>query len=165
MSEICCFSGHREIKQDQIKEVYRLLEQSITYCIEKGCVDYRAGGAMGFDTFAALTVLKLKIRYPQIKLHLVLPCKNQDACWSKQDKDLYRFIIGRADSVRYVSEKYYPGVMYKRNRALADGSSLCIVYLEKRSGGTAYTASYAKGKGVRVINLREKMQPTNIRPA
>lgn len=157
MPEICCFSGHREIKQDQIKSVYRVLERSIEYFTEKGCVDYRTGGALGFDTYAALTVLKMKLKYPQIKLHLILPCKDQDARWSSSDKQLYRFILERADSVEYVNERYSQGVMYARNRALVNGSSVCLVYLERKHGGTAYTASYAEKAGVRVINLRDKI--------
>ena len=38
-----------------------------------GYLYFGAGGALGFDTLAAQTVLDLKKDYPQIKLILVLP--------------------------------------------------------------------------------------------
>ena len=38
---------------------------------------YGAGGALGFDTLAAQTVLDMKKEYPQLRLILVLPCEDQ----------------------------------------------------------------------------------------
>ncbi len=44
----------------------------------------------------------------------------------------------------------------KRNRHLVDYSSACICYLNKSTGGTAYTVEYAKKRGLQIINLAEK---------
>ena len=52
-----CFTGHRNITSDiQLLRVdmYDKLERAI---INGGIVDYYAGGALGFDTLAAETVL------------------------------------------------------------------------------------------------------------
>ena len=43
--------------------------------------------------------------------------------------------------------------MFKRNRHLVDNSSVCVCYLTKDSGGTAYTVRYAKEKGLEIVNL------------
>ena len=43
--------------------------------------------------------------------------------------------------------------MHKRNRHLVDNSSLCIAYLTKESGGTAYTVNYARQSGLTIINI------------
>jgi len=42
--------------------------------------------------------------------------------------------------------------MHKRNRHLVDNSSVCVCYLNKENGGTAYTVDYAGKKGLELIN-------------
>lgn len=44
------------------------MEREIERSIQAGYVYFGAGGALGFDTLAAQMVLKLKERYPDIKL-------------------------------------------------------------------------------------------------
>ena len=48
-----------------------------------------AGGALGFDTLAAQTVLEMKKEYPQLRLILVLPCENQTRGWHSEDIAVY----------------------------------------------------------------------------
>ena len=110
---------------------------------------------MGFDTLAANTVIKLRTKYPNIKLILVLPCKTQSSGWKHTDIDEYERIKAAADKVVYTSEVYYRGCMHKRNRHLVDNSSLCICYLTEDRGGTYYTVNYAKENGLQIINIAE----------
>ena len=77
--------------------------------------------------------------------------------WSERDKTIYAFVLKNADSVCYAEESYVRGCMHKRNRMLVDGSDFCVAYLTSKSGGTAYTCSYAAKKGVRIINTSELM--------
>ena len=53
----------------------------------------------------------------------------------------------------YVSRQYTRGCMHERNRHLVDNSSVCVCYLNRESGGTAYTVDYAKKQGLEIINL------------
>lgn len=46
--------------------------------------------------------------------------------------------------------------MHRRNRHLVDNSGVCVCYLTRNSGGTAYTVNYAKKQGVNVFNIAEK---------
>lgn len=110
---------------------------------------------MSFDTIAAFAVLKLKERYPDIRLILVLPCFSQTRGWSQEDIEIYDDIKQKADKVVYTSQEYTRGCMHKRNRHLVDNSSACISYLTENKGGTFYTVNYAKSKGVEVINIAE----------
>ena len=154
VSKICCFTGHRNINSLAPRELEKRLENKLIDLIEnEGFTDFRAGGARGFDTMAAMTVIKLKKKYPHIKLHLLLPCKNQDVYFLPFEKQLYRFAISEADSVTYIQERYSREAMFARNRALVDGSDLCIAYLEKLEGGTYYTVNYARKQKVKAINL------------
>lgn len=60
--------------------------------IKEGYLYFGAGGALGFDTIAAFAVLKLKKRYPNIRLILVLPCLDQTRGWSREDVEIYEDI-------------------------------------------------------------------------
>lgn len=133
----------------------RRLKTIIIDMIESGYQYFGAGGALGFDTLAAQTVLDLKRNYPHIKLIFVLPCLSQSDRWSPHDKEIYEHIKTAADKVVYTSCEYFKGCMHKRNRHLVDNSAACICYLAKNEGGTAYTVEYAKSKNLFVINIAE----------
>ena len=132
------------------------LKEQIETSVKRGYRYFGAGGALGFDTLAAKTVLDLKTTYPEIKLILVLPCKDQARCWKQEDIREYERIKRSADKIVYTSESYFEGCMQKRNRHLVDYSSLCICYMSRTTGGTAYTVKYAKEKNLEVINLAKK---------
>ena len=150
--QTCCFTGHREITLP-VETIKYNLEKQLKRLISSSVIYYGAGGALGFDTIAALTVIKLRQIYPHLKLIMVLPCKEQTKGWNSNDIEIYNYILNQADKVVYTSENYYPGCMHKRNRHLVNNSSHCICYLEKNTGGTAYTVNYAKEKGLTIYNV------------
>lgn len=154
-SKTLCFTGHRMLPTGDLPEISRRLENVLTLLIEEGYCFFGAGGALGFDTLAAQTVLRLRACYPQIRLILVLPCLNQTRGWPQTDADLFEDIKGRANKVTYISEHYFRGCMQKRNRHLVDHSSVCVAYLTKAAGGTACTVDYARRTGLRIINVAE----------
>lgn len=96
--------------------------------IESGICYFGAGGAVGFDTIAAEEVINLRGRYPQIKLILVLPCPEQANRWDSNAKARYERIKRCADKIVYTSAHYTSDCMYRRNRYLVDGSSICVAY-------------------------------------
>ena len=150
-----CFTGHRTIPMLKKWKIEKKLKDTLETLIEEGYCYFGAGGALGFDTIAAQTVLNLKKKHPEIKLILVLPCKNQTRGWDEKDISAYESIIEQADKVVYTQEHYDRGCMFKRNRHLVDNSSVCVAYLSEEKGGTAYTVNYANQKGVKVINIAE----------
>lgn len=151
----CCFTGHRQLPEEQKPDIAAGLENTIVSLIHSGYLYFGAGGALGFDTLAAQTVLRLRKSYPQIKLILVLPCVSQADKWAPEDVRTYQEIMKQADKVVYTSLGYTTGCMFKRNRHLVDHSSACICYLAKRSSGTAYTVKYAQKCGLKVFNIVE----------
>jgi hypothetical protein len=52
--------------------------------------------------------------------------------------------------------------MQERNRALVDGSDVCIAYLARSTGGTKQTFLYALRQGLEVINLAEELSQKNL---
>ena len=150
-----CFTGHRDIPLRYVRAIELRLEAVLRDLIAKGYTDFAAGGALGFDTLAARMVLWLRDQYPHIKLHLILPCRNQTRGWSMRDIEIYEDILRDADDYLYTSEEYTRGCMHKRNRHLVDMSSVCVCYLTKDKGGTAYTVKYASNNNLRIINIAE----------
>ncbi|MCX4372959.1 MAG: SLOG family protein [Dysosmobacter sp.] len=152
----CCFTGHRKLPFWGRRKVAAKLEKTIINLIDRGIRFFGAGGALGFDTLAAQTVLRLKKKYSDIKLILVLPCLTQARGWPTEDVEEYERIKAQADKVIYTAQEYTKGCMHKRNRHLVDHSSVCVCYLTKDNGGTAYTVDYAEKRGLEIINLAYK---------
>ncbi len=150
----CSFTGHRVIDERKENEVRQKVFYTIIDLIESGVTEFIAGGALGFDTIAAETVLLLKEKYPDITLRLILPCPEQSIKWKDKDKAKYREILLLADSTEYVSPYYTDTCMLDRNRVMVDNSSVLIAYYDgRRRSGTAMTVNYALKNGVKVINL------------
>lgn len=149
----CCFTGHRKIPPAQYRSIAKRLEKTVKKLIFEGFTCFEAGGALGFDTMAAQVVIKLRKKYPHVKLLLALPCLSQTQGWSENDKEIYEQIKTQADEVIYTSQEYTKDCMFKRNRYLVDTSSICVCYLTEDKGGTAYTIQYARERGISVINI------------
>ena len=148
----CCFTGHREVEQSPA--LYAAVRAEIEKAYADGYRIFCTGGALGFDTVAALNVLAVRqSAHSDMQLHLILPYKDQASRWSEYDKDIYKKILERADKIEYLSEHYTAWCMFTRNRRLVELSSRCICYLTEDKGGTKYTVDLASKKGLQIINL------------
>lgn len=149
----CCFTGHRDIPVELEQYLFKRVLDGVEYLYSREVRTYLTGGALGFDTLAARAVLKYRESHKNVRLFVVVPCKNQTRGWSQDRIDTYNTINRFADKVICLSERYYSGCMHQRNRYLVDNSSTCICYLTQAKGGTAYTVAYAKDKGLSIYNL------------
>lgn len=160
MYRSACFTVHRTIKAD-ISIFSALLSSVIERLItDKGVTDFYAGGAYGFDAVSAFSVLHLKENYSEVKLHLILPCSKEEQSrkWTAEQKAELEKLLGLADSVEYVSDRYYNGCMKARNARLVElASDYCICYWNPSNfrSGTGQTVRMAQKKGIEVINLFE----------
>jgi len=150
-----CFTGHRLLKKTEIPQIKKSLESVIEQLLAQGVIYYGCGGAIGFDMLAGFTVLEMKKRYPQIRLIMVLPCKDQDIKWRQEDKDNYKKLLKAANKYVFLQDKYTDGCMQKRNRHLVDNSGVCIAYLTENRGGTFYTVNYAVELNRKIINIAD----------
>ena len=153
-----CFTGHRVISNSERIRLSELLSEYIRREIKNGLRDFYAGGAVGWDTLCAETVISLRNDFTELRLHLILPCSGeaQTAKWSdKQRKDYYR-ILESADSVEYISDKYYNGCMKRRNERLVEEADVCLCYYDEKNGrsGTGQTVRLSLEKGIKAINFK-----------
>ncbi len=152
----CCFTGHRTIAKKAMLPLARALDKTLADLFAAGVTDFYTGGAIGFDTLAALRVLALREKEPSCRLTLVLPCRDQSKLWDEGARALYEDILARADEVFYVREHYTPDCMRARNEALIQGKDILVAYLTRSRGGTASTYLAALRAGLDVINLAEQ---------
>ena len=162
----CCFTGHRNLKQYSEEKIKKALETKIKELINKGIVNFECGGALGFDTVAALTVLKMKEQYSQIKLILILPCENQTTKWQEKDKEVYEDIKSRADEVFYVSKEYHNNCMLERNRYMVDHADYIITsWNGYKHSGTYSTINYANKERKTLICLdMDNLKEVDVNP-
>ena len=153
ITQTCCFTGHRHIPTQDLPDLYPALSHAIQTLIQQGYRYFGSGGALGFDTLAAVEVLRLKKQFPHIRLILVLPYPRHWQRWKKADADQFQRILASADKTVWTSRRYERGCMAKRNRHLVDCSSACVCYLRRHPSGTAYTVEYAKKKGLSIVAL------------
>lgn len=153
--QVCCFTGHRAIPAKNRDKLQKALDNEIRRLIGEGTHQFMTGGAMGFDTMAAQSVLKFREEFPDVSLTLVLPHKYQTSGWSAEDKATYKAILAEANDVVYTAERYYPGCMIERNHYMVDHSGTCICYLTRTGGGSFSMVQYAKQCGIAVINIAQ----------
>lgn len=149
-----CFSGHRKLYESKA-EVEKKIEDAVRQCISDGFEVFITGGALNFDTLSAHTVIRLRKEFSQIRLILALPCppEEQTLKWSADQKAEYQSILGQANEVKILSDKYTDSCMLDRNRFMVDNSSKLIYYLRKDRSGTGYTVRYAKKQTIKLIAI------------
>lgn len=153
-----CFTGHRQVRPGP--ELNRRLRETLERLIEDGATDFYAGGAQGWDTVCTSMVLALRAKYPEIRLHLVLPCpiEEQARCWGDEARRLLTHVAERADDVEILSPRYYDGCMKKRNLRLVEAADCCVCWYDSSRyvSGTGQTVRLAEQKCIKIINLMEE---------
>ena len=138
------FAGHSTLYEAQ-KNLIDIIKNHIRDLAKKGYDVFLCGGIGAFDVISARAVYELKNELPHIKNILVLPYPD----------------------FNYLHKEYYDETIYpecldfcprkaaipKRNRYMADISSVIICYVRYSFGGSGKTLEYAKSKKLEVINI------------
>lgn len=155
----CFFTGHRVIASDKKEAVMENLWKSIEkMIIENDVCNFICGGAIGFDTLAAKAVIKMREKYPHIRLLMYLPCYGQSEKWTYKQKYIYRIILSQADEVKYITESAYTDdCMMKRNMEMVKDSFFCIAYCILDKSGTGATVRRAGEANIKIINIADEI--------
>ena len=157
--KIICFTGHRKDCQLSIEYIIKKLNQLINKINDD--ILFISGGAEGFDTISALSVIKLKEKYPNIKLEMAIPFKEY-----RNDLE-FKKILYNADVINYIDEikgytnpivpigKYHMGKLFASNRYMVDKSDIIIAFWNnKQKGGTYETINYSKLKNKKLLFIK-----------
>ncbi len=164
--QTCCFTGHRVVAARLRDEVIAAVDCRIKELYHAGFRYFMAGGALGFDMLAEVEVLRAARFDDDIKLILVLPCRDQTSQWENMPGYVehlrkYKQILGMADCVVYVNDFYTDTCMRERNRYMVDRSSACIAYYNgyPRSGA-GQTYRMAEADGLEIFNIWDDVKHT-----
>ena len=161
----CCFTGYRPRKfpfllergGKEYTEFENALMDELLNLANNGFRTFISGMAMGFDIIAAECVLTLsqtpKFRDADIKLVCALPFKDQAKKYPAEWKERYDALLKSADQTIIISNDYYKGCYFDRNRFMVDNSDCVVTWFDGNKGGTKNTLEYAKEKGRAVINI------------
>ena len=167
------FTGHRQINSKyymsivngepyidpQWANVRKVTTALVRYLYDKyGHDEFVCGGAIGFDTVAAMSVIELKTKGLPIKLILGLPFKGFEVKWPKLSQDELNFTIAAADKVHYVcADGYAPWKMQKRNEWMVDypkvKTVVALYLVEGKTGGTLNCINYAMKQHKSIITI------------
>ena len=127
----CAFTGHRNFDYyNEINNLRRAAESAIIY---EDVNTFYNGMARGFIA--------------------CVPFYGQRETLNSFDKKIYDEVLESCDEIIVLSQSYYPGCMYARNRYMVDNSDMVIAYYRGRRGGTHYTVKYAEEKGKKIIYI------------
>lgn len=149
----CCFTGHRQILPEHVCALPMAVETAIRELIAQGYFIFAAGGAMGFDTLAAETVLALKSDFPHLRLIIVAPCADQADNWAAPDRRRYERLREASDDYICLKASYTPDCMRRRNHCLVEMSSACLAYCLRPHTGSAQTVAFADAQGLEIVDI------------
>jgi uncharacterized phage-like protein YoqJ len=161
----CCFTGHRPNKlhgynpasEGNSKMLWKLRDLIIDHIENKQVDTFITGMALGIDMWAARIVLKLKEKYPHIKLVAAVPCANHPAKWNQSSQTEWHHITNKCDTVHYVSvDPYTAWCMQKRNEWMTDNSKYVIAVWDGTKGGTGKCVNYGKKVNKLITSLHPK---------
>ena len=139
----CAITGHREIEG---KIFPKKVEQALEEIIQMGVTTFYNGLAMGWDLLTAERIIKLKKKYPQVRLIGCVPFYGQERYFPDKDKVRYAKVLKGCDEVTLLSEQYYNGCLLRRNDYMIERADFLIAYLKEDEGGTAYTVRKFRAK-------------------
>jgi uncharacterized phage-like protein YoqJ len=141
----CCFTGHRPPKLSRpVDDIKVDLENEILASIDKGYTTFITGMACGTDIWAGNIVVRLKDRFPDLRLIAAVPFPAFPDGWEPVWRKKYETLLEKADLVKVISPEYHDAVYALRNRWMIDHSAKLIAVYNGRPGGTGNTIRYAR---------------------
>lgn len=151
----CCFTGHRNLPIGQEEEIWKRVYARLEPLLEEGVRYFGVGGALGFDTLVAEKLLMLRESRPEIRIILVQPFPGYQSRWTPVQQAHAAAVEARVDKIVVCCQTPGREAFLARDRHLVDGSSCCIAWCTRTTGGTAYTLRYAQKQGLRVWNVAQ----------
>ncbi len=141
-NKICCFAGHKDLlKKDSLyHDVYNKCEELVK---KEGVNCFWVGNYGNFDHLAAHIVNDLKIKYPHIKLELILPYVTQAI---SEYREIY---YKKYDNILIADIPYTTPARFrilKCNQYMVNCSQFIIAYVNNSFCGAAKTLEYARRK-------------------
>ena len=151
----CCFIGHRPQKLTRpVDDIKVDLENEILGTIKDGYTTFITGMAYGTDIWAGNIVVRLKDRFPELKLIAAVPFPGFADKWTDEWQQKFEKLLKAADFVKIVNKEYSKDAFQARNEWMVNHSSRVIAVYDGKAGGTRNTIQYAWKNHVPVKYLK-----------
>ena len=157
---VACFTGHRPNKLngynagDNKELLWRIHKEVVNLIENKGVTTFINGLALGVDMWSAKIVIKLKEKYPQIKLVSAIPCRNHASKWNKESQLMWQEICDKSDEVVLVTDEEYKSyLMQVRNEWMCNKSDYVIAVWDGSNGGTGNCVKFAEKQSKEIIRI------------
>lgn len=138
---VCTFLGHR----DASAEIRERLQVEIEKLICDGVTEYLVGNQENFDRMALGVLRNMRVRYPEIRYHVVLAYLPQN--------DAGEYELGETlfpEGLELVHPRF---AIVHRNRWMIQTSDIVVAYVTHDWGGAAKAVSMAERKGKKIVRL------------
>ena len=151
----CCFTGHRPQKLTRpVDDIKVDLENEILCTIKEGYTTFITGMTYGTDIWAGNIVVRLKDRFPELKLIAAVPFPGFADKWTDEWQQKYEKLLKAADFVKVVCTDNSNTACQIRNQWMINHSSKLIAVYDGKAGGTRNTIQYAWKNHVSVRYLQ-----------
>lgn len=152
------FSGHRNCTSSPwfSREV---IDGAVEELYGRGFRRFLGGTAIGFDTEAAESVMRLRAKLAArglesgITLVSVLPYAAQGERFTAGQRRRLTAVLDASDEVVTLSPHYYPTCYLRRDDYLVEQCSHLLCFYDGSKSGTGYTVGRARSAGIPVTNL------------
>lgn len=147
----CFFIGHREADERLLPTLINTIERLV---VSEGVTCFYVGGYGGFDHIAASALKRVKQRYPEIILMMVLPYHPAE----RPVETPYGF-----------DGTYYPEGMetvprrfaiVQANKRMVESVDWLIAYVRHGASNSCKILEYAQRRGLPCVNINDLMEET-----
>ena len=144
----CCLSGLTPIdlpfgfdeESLEAAALFNVLHQEIENQIQTGCFYFISGMNWGIELIGAEMVMKLRTKYPSVKLICVIPFEEQAAKWNEENRNRYFEVLEHADEMKLICMRYSEDSYDLRDDYILQKSNRIIAVIdEEKEGGKALT--------------------------
>jgi len=143
----CFFIGHRDAAEELLPRISAAVE---TLIHKEGVTDFYVGSRGRFDRLAAAAVRRLMETYSEVRLYRVLAYLPTEA-----DDRLAEGFSGTVypEGLERVPRRF---AVPQANRAMVDACGFLIAYAPHATGNARKVVDYARRKGRRVIEVKDR---------
>ncbi len=143
----CCFTGHKNLTQEQAIEALHLLIKRVNELTIEGYTHFISSFANDTDVLLAQIIGSFRYKNKNLVLEAVIPIENK---LNSLDKIKYALML--YNKVTVMQEQRGHECFQKRNKYMIDNSGVVVALWDEKTSKEAYNAvNYARSQGKEII--------------
>ena len=145
----CCFTGHKNLTQEQAIEALHLLIKRVNELTIEGYTHFISSFANDTDVLLAQIIGSFRYKNKNLVLEAVIPIENK-----LNSLDKIKCTLMLYNKVTVIQEQCGPECFQKRNKYMIDNSDVVVALWDEKTSKEAYNAvNYARSQGKEIIRM------------